>query len=452
MIRLATYLRQYSQRSKSFSPSSQNSTLPPYTPVNAKAAALHASIAKINLLPGGNQSGKTTTVSHDHVMRARAMPPGCQGLALTNTYKDIGKQLWPHYRECLAPEEYTVAWQNFALEIPNMVRLKSNGYKFFFGSYDQGRAAHQGAIWDYLHLDEEAPYDIWLETYRGTLAHGARIGYSYSPIEGYGYIDELIQMGKDPTHPNYWTPQEPMSLFENPYVSEDEKATWVSMLSENSARARIYGYAANPEGLVYKEFNHEKHIIAPFPIPNDWRFYRGLDFGKEHPTVSLVMATDGYTMYVIDEYYQRQRLVDYHVQQMAEQHKRLPLTNSVFLPSLITISDHDAQLRMEYEARGVSSIPAQKERISGVETVQSLFSQDRIKIFSTCQKTIWELGKYHYPGEDGKGRLKPGEKADDPVKEYDDCLDTLRYCCVQEFGFLSQRIYDIISVRKGNML
>jgi phage terminase large subunit len=224
------------------------------------------------------------------------------------------------------------------------------------------------------------------------------------------------------------------------------------MLSETSARARIDGDAANPEGLVYKEFNHEKHIIAPFPIPNDWRFYRGLDFGKEHPTVSLVMATDGYTMYVIDEYYQRQRLVDYHVQQMAEQHKRLPLTNSVFLPSIITISDHDAQLRMEYEARGVSSIPAQKERISGVETVQSLFSQDRIKIFSTCQKTIWELGKYHYPGEDGKGRLKPGEKADDPVKEYDDCLDTLRYCCVQEFGFLSQRIYDIISVRKGNML
>ena len=61
--------------------------------------------------------------------------------------------------------------------------------------------------------------------------------------------------------------------------------------------------------------------------------------------------------------------------------------------------------------------------------------------------TIKEFGKYHYPGKDGKGRLKPGEKADDPVKEFDDCMDSVRYNCVQKFGYLSQQLYDIISIR-----
>lgn len=437
--------------------------IPEYIPVSEKARAFHASTAKINLLVGANQSSKTTTASHDHVMYARKCPPGCQGLALTNTYKNIGENLWPHYKECLADGEYTVVWQNRSLEIPNMVRLTKNGYKIYFGSYDQGRMARQGVKWDYLHPDEECPYDIWIETYRGCIARGARIGYSYTPIEGYEYLEELEAKGKDPNEPNYWTPKEPMTLMENPYISQEEKDLWISMLPPSSRKLRVEGLRTDPEGLVYSygtcEFDEGKHIIEPFPIPNNWKFYRGIDYGKEHPTTSIIIATDGYTYYIISEYYQAQRLVEYHIVQMYHQYQSLLLKKSSPQPRLFTVSDHDAQLRLEYENPKfkaspygdirIFTTPAQKDIVAGIETVQSLIAQDRLYIFNTCTMTQKERRKYKYHGADKKGLLKPGEKADHPIDAWNDCWDPIRYILVQAVGYLQQQIYEIISVRKG---
>lgn len=423
----------------------QTVAFPPYTPVNHKAAQFHASTAKINLLPGGNRSGKTTTVAHDHVLCARQMPANCKGLALTNTYDDIGKNLWPHYTECLHPSEWEWVKGNQREDNPKIIRLKKNGYRFYFGSYEQGRKAHQGVAWHYVHFDEEAPYDIWLEVFRGTLDYKARIGYSYTCIENYDYIEELEEKGHDPAESDYWTPQEPMSLLENPYVPQEEKDIFIGMLPENIRKYRVHGYRGTREGAVYPSFAPEIHVCDPFPVPYDWTFYRCIDFGKVHPTVSLILATDGYYMYVIDEYYQPGRVIDYHVKQLHAQHQRLVLKRETpiqVLAHLITVSDHDAQLRLEYENKGISSIPAQKRVIAGIEVVESLLEipegerVPRLRIFSTCKHTIRQMKRLVYPGVDRQGHLKPGEKAETPRMVEDDCPDCVRYGCVEEFGYI----------------
>lgn len=420
-------------------------TYPTYTPVNTKAAQFHQSTAKVNLLPGGNQSGKTTTASQDHIAYARQMPRGCKGLALTNTYEKIGENLWPHYKEWLHPGEWKWIKGNEKEDNPKIIQLKANGYRFHFGSYEQKRSAHQGAIWNYVHFDEECPYDIWVEVFRGTIAKKARIGYSYTCIENYDYLEELEEKGHNPTESNYWTPQEPMSLLENPHVSQEEKDIFINMLPENIQKYRVHGFRGLREGIVYPNFAPEIHVCEPFPIPYEWTFYRCLDFGKVHPTVSLIMATDGYYMYVIDEYYQPSRLIDYHVKQFREQHQRLLIkyeTPLPYLPSLTTLADHDAQLRLEYENKGICSSPAQKRVIAGIEVVESLLeipageTQPRLRIFSTCPHTIKEFKRYVYPGADKQGYLKPGEKAENPVKRDDHCMDPVRYGCVEEFGYI----------------
>ena len=439
---------------------SQNWTLPHYEPVNEKARQFHASTAKINFLPGGNQSGKTTTVGADHVMYARQCPEGCKGLALTDTYENVGENLWPVYRDFMSPSEWRWIKGNEKEENPKIVELKKNGYRFYFGSYEQGHKPRKGTKWDYVHFDEEAPYHIWIETVRGTIARGARIGCSYTAVEGYEYVIELENKGRDPNEKDYWCPEKPMTLLENPHVSQAEKDLWISMLPPHSRQLRIEGLRADPEGLVYSfetcGFDEGKHIIDPFPIPNNWKFYRGIDYGKEHPTTSIIIASDGYTYYVISEYYQAQRLVEYHVEQMWNQYQTLPLKKASPLPRLFTVSDHDAQLRLEYEnpkfgEKRIFTTPAQKDVVAGIEVVQSLIAQDRLKIFNTCPMTIKERRKYKYPGVDRHGNLKPDEKADHPIKVWDDCWDDIRYILVEAVGFMSQQIYDIISVRKGNV-
>ena len=437
----ATYYRQVTRRALAPRPLSQSAIkIPHYKPVNQKAKDFHASQAKINILPGGNQSGKTTTVAHDHVMYARKQPKGCKGLAMTDTYENIADNLWPHYKECMHESEWEWIKGNQKTDNPKIIRLKKNWYDFHFGSYEQGRKAQQGKKWDYFHPDEECPYEIWLEVYRGCLARGARIGYSYTPLEGYEYLEELIEKGTDPTNTWYWAPQEPMSLLENPHVPQAEKDAWIDMLSEQGQQTRVFGYKGKREGLVYPQFSKEKHVIEPFPIPYDWRFYRCIDFGKVHPTVSLILATDGEKIFIVDEYYQASRLIEYHVKQFQEQHKRIPIKDRPFenwLPPLITITDHDAQLRLEYEAQGIFSEPAQKRVIAGIEVVQNLLSNIQLGVFAGCKYTIREFGRYVYPGADKQGYLKPGEKGENPEKKDDHCLDPARYGCVQEFGYVT---------------
>lgn len=461
----AAYYRYASRRSQrsTIQQSMITQEIPVYIPVSEKAEQFHKSRAKFRLLPGGNQSGKTTTASHDHVMFARQCPPGCKGIALTVNYEKVGENLWPHYKECMSPHEWRWIKGNEKEDNPKIIELKKNGYRFYFGSYEQKRTAHQGSIWNYAHFDEEAPFDLWTEIVRGTIAKSAKIGCSYTALEGYEYLEEFEAKGRIAGESQYWTPQEPMSLLENPHVPQEEKDTWIAMLPPHSRDLRIKGIRSDPEGLVYSyekcKFDEGKHIIEPFPIPNNWKFWRGIDYGKEHPTTSIIIATDGYTYYEVGEYYQNQRLVDYHIVQMHHQHQSLPLKRSSHQPRLFTVSDHDAQLRLEYENPKfatspygdirIFTIPAQKDIVAGIETVQSLIAQDRFYIFNTCKMTIKERRKYKYPGADKKGLLKPGERADHPIDAWNDCWDPIRYILVQAVGYLNQQIHEIISVRKG---
>jgi phage terminase large subunit len=58
--------------------------------------------------------------------------------------------------------------------------------------------------------------------------------------------------------------------------------------------------------------------------------------------------------------------------------------------------------------------------IRGIDAVRSLIRENRFKVFNTCKHTIDEFSVYHYPEE---GEVKDEE----PVKEYDDAMDAIRY-------------------------
>ena len=101
----------------------ETATPPLYEPVNDKARQFHASTAKVRMLPGGNRSGKTTTASKEGVDIMRAAPKNMQGTALTDTYDNIGKNLWPCYRKWLMPHEWKWIKGNRTEENPKIIKL-----------------------------------------------------------------------------------------------------------------------------------------------------------------------------------------------------------------------------------------------------------------------------------------------------------------------------------------
>lgn len=130
-------------------------------------------------------------------------------------------------------------------------------------------------------------------------------------------------------------------------------------------RARLYeGRWAAAEGLVYDGYDAAIHIIDPFPIPDEWRRFRVVDFGYTNPFVCQWWAQDGDgRLYRYREIYRTQTLVSDHATEI----KRLSAGEHY----AATIADHDAEDRATLLAAGISTVPAYKAVTVGIQAVQA---------------------------------------------------------------------------------
>ncbi len=213
------------------------------------------------------------------------------------------------------------------------------------------------------------------------------------------------------------------ALDDNPFLTLDytenlKKSTPKGMWYDR----KILGLWVAAEGLVYENFDRDTHVVKPFKIPDHWRRFRAIDFGFSNPFVCLWGATDeDGRLYIYDEHYQNQRLMDYHAGQIKARGGKYDWT----------VSDHDAQNNAELRSQGVSTQNAQKELMRGIEKVaQRLIIKDdsrpRLMIFNTCKRTIQEFGMYQYP-ERRVGKVIKEE----PVDKDNHSMDALRYMIMQ---------------------
>jgi len=195
---------------------------------------------------------------------------------------------------------------------------------------------------------------------------------------------------------------------------------------------RIKGLWVAAEGIIYEGFDRTKHTCKPFKIPNDWQRVRGIDFGTVHPFVMLWGAVDpDGRLYIYREYFRTHTLITDHAKKIKE------LSGMKFDDAgkvtdkgekyIWTVSDHDAQERLEYESHDIPTKPANKAVKLGIEyTAQRMAEQidgrPRVIIFDECTELIRQIGTYRWrPYEEGK------PYKEEPLKVDDDGPDVLRY-------------------------
>lgn len=207
-------------------------------------------------------------------------------------------------------------------------------------------------------------------------------------------------------------------LDDNPILSEEYKEEIKNTYTGVYYDRLILGKWVNAEGLVYPNFSKAVHVIKPFPIPKNWKIYRGIDWGFTNPFVCLWFAEDGDgRLYVFDEHYQAQRLLEYHAEHIKQRGH---------LDSLI-LADHDPQDALEMRKYGINTFPACKEKETGIKRVMKRLQilkdgRPRLYVFSNCIHTIKEFGLYEWPE-----RREGKPVAEEPVKKNDHCMDTIRY-------------------------
>lgn len=219
--------------------------------------------------------------------------------------------------------------------------------------------------------------------------------------------------------------------YDNPYVRPEELDRIKAERSEDNFYQEYMAEFRKMEGLVYREFKREIHVIPPDDprVPKHGVNVVGLDPGFDHPFGAVYATIDGDdNWFVTDSFKVRQQTTDnilqMHRDRIAGKHITAQVMDSA-RPE--TIAD--------WNAKGIPVVSARKGKDSvkrGIERLANRIKprvqlegtpQPKLFVTSNNEELIQEFERYR------RALPNPGmEKGkEEPVKEHDDLLDALRY-------------------------
>lgn len=291
------------------------------------------------------------------------------------------------------------------------VRHKSGGWsRLQFKSYDQKRKAFQGTNVHFIWLDEEPPHNIFLECLQRGRGIDGRILLTFTPLSGHSEVVETFLKWEK-------TNKEGGSIVTIHCAWDDVphlEAGWMrATLAATPAYlrdARRRGIPSAGIGKVYT-VEEDEFVISPIPIPPHWRRVFGFDHGYFNTAaVWIAYDKDSDVAYVYSDYKRGEVTTELHAMAIKARGDWIPGRGDA------SARESDGQQIIDkYKALGVKLRLADKAVDAGIQEVLSRLSTGRLKIFSTCQKTIDEYRRYRY---DEKQQI---------VKQHDHLMDALRY-------------------------
>lgn len=210
----------------------------------------------------------------------------------------------------------------------------------------------------------------------------------------------------------------------------------MATMSEDDKKMRLFGDFRFLSGLVYKEFDKNRHVCEPFRIPAYWPKWRAMDWGNASPTacVWVAMSPNG-TMYVYREYYEKGTTAKTDAECITEASQGEKYQSKVIIdPAAFTRNQANmGSIADELQKHGLPCQPGIRTNTVGHEaTVQRVRNwlcavhpdgSPMFQVFDTCKNLISEFRKWKYK----VNRLGKVDEADKFEKKNDHALDALRY-------------------------
>lgn len=270
----------------------------------------------------------------------------------------------------------------------------------------------RGQSFDLIVIDEVAMmrnfWINWQEVIRPTLTDRKGHVLFISTPKGFNHFYDLYNTIDEDYKSFHFT------TYDNPHLPVEEIDKAKKELPEDRFAQEYMADFRKQEGLVYKEFSRDRHVINTLPTEFTERI-AGIDFGFTNPTAVIHIGRDkDNNYYVTDEWYKTQRTEE----QIAEYVKSCNF-NKVYpdpeSPSAINLLN----------SKGIAVIEVIKNKDSiknGINTIRELFRANRLKISKNCTNLIQEFETYSYPD-----KKSGSNEYENPVKENDHALDALRY-------------------------
>ncbi|AND39039.1 PBSX family phage terminase large subunit [Cytobacillus oceanisediminis] len=204
------------------------------------------------------------------------------------------------------------------------------------------------------------------------------------------------------------------TLFDNVYLDEEYVESIIAATPTGMFTDRdIYGMWVAAEGVIYKDFNQKIHYVTSEEVAELRlvRYWAGVDWGYEHPGSIVVLGEDDQgDIYLLEEHAKQHEEIDYWVKIAKEIKSRYGNINFYCDTAR---PEHIIRFRRER----IRAINADKAVISGIEEISRLFKLNKLKVVKDkVDRFRKEIFMYVW-----------NPKTGEPVKEWDDVLDALRY-------------------------
>lgn len=216
------------------------------------------------------------------------------------------------------------------------------------------------------------------------------------------------------------------TMDDNLSLSEAIKQRYRGMYSGVFYNRYILGLWCMAEGIIYDMFSEDRHVrkLESFTAQLLGRNrYVSCDYGTQNATVFLLWekGLDG-VWYCIREYYysgreeRKQKTDSEYADDLKKWLKETKIKAMIVDPAA-------ASFIAELRKRGYKVLKAKNDVEDGIRLVATLLNLDRIKFEEGCLNTRKEFASYVWD----ENAAASGE--DKPVKQFDHCMDAVRYFC-----------------------
>jgi phage terminase large subunit-like protein len=419
-----------------------------------KQVLFHESERPLKLYIGGNRSGKTTGgVCEDiwwatgkHPYRRTPEPPTRGRVIGVDFLNGISKIILPEVaRWTPLSELVNGSWEDsYNKEFRTLTF--ANGSFIEFMSYDQDLDKFAGTSRNFIHFDEEPPESIYKENMMRLIDTGGSHWITMTPVEGMTWLYDAIYLkGKpeDGTEGNKNISVIVVDMMENPYINEVEAQFILSGLDAEERDAREHGKIVQIGGLMYPGFN-KNNILEHFDIPSNWNIYASMDHGLSNPTAWLWHTVDPVGRIItFAEYYKAQQTIEVHAAAYHTMNQiigRVPEYN-VGDPSIRARNPQTlTSVQQEYIKHGIYIILGNNDKPAGINRVRKYIKKGPDEgsiaelngkpmwvVTQSCQKLIWEMGRYRRKQWVNKKVAGNNNLQEEPIDRDNHALDADRY-------------------------
>lgn len=278
----------------------------------------------------------------------------------------------------------------------------------------------RGQAYDLIVLDEVAQFrnflTNWQEVIRPTLTDRKGEAIFISTPKGFNHFYDLYNLqdtDKDFKSFHY-------TSYDNQHIPSEEIDKARQELTEDRFAQEYLADFRKTEGLVYKEFDREKHLFDDYSKIAVTKIFGGVDFGTTNPAAVMEVKKDRDARFFVGPEYYKSGLTDSAIADYVA-----ALNWNECFPDPESASGCEELRRRGVNVRDV--IKGKDSVRNGINAVRELFKANRLFIHRSCVNLIWELETYSYPD-----RKPMHNEEENPIKENDHAVDSLRYALTME--------------------